>query len=44
MSGKKSKDNCDPKYYGSGVSNCGNSIRGLDELLAKIKKENGDEN
>ena len=28
---------CDPKYYGSGVKNCGNGIRGLEELLKKME-------
>jgi diaminopimelate epimerase len=28
---------CDPKYYGSGVKNCGNGIRGLEELLKKTE-------
>ena len=30
---------CDPKYYGSGVKNCGNSIRGLEELLKKMEEK-----
>lgn len=34
---------CDPKYYGSGVNNCDNGIKGLRELLDKIKKESADE-
>lgn len=34
---KDKKDVCDPKYYGAGVSNCGNGIKGLDELLEKMK-------
>lgn len=35
---------CDPKYYGEGVNNCGNSIRGLDAVLDKLKEEKTDEN
>ena len=39
---------CDKKYYGDGVSGCGNCIRGLEEIKAKlkeIKNENrGEEN
>lgn len=42
MSAKK-YNTCDPKYYGSGVNNCENGIKGLRELLDKIKKENADE-
>jgi len=42
MSAKK-YTTCDPKYYGSGVSNCDNGIKGLRELLDKIKKESADE-
>ena len=34
---------CDPKYYGAGVNNCGNGIKGLEAILEKIKKENTDE-
>ncbi len=39
----KKYNTCDPKYYGSGVNNCDNGIKGLRELLDKIKKENADE-
>lgn len=39
----RKNNTCDPKYYGSGVNSCGNSIKGLRELLDKIKKENVDE-
>lgn len=40
----KKYNTCDPKYYGSGVNNCGNGIKGLDKLLSKIGegKENED--
>lgn len=38
----KKYNTCDPKYYGSGVNNCENSIKGLNELLSKIDKENND--
>ena len=40
----KKHNTCDPKYYGSGVNNCENGIKGIRELLDKIKKENADEN
>ena len=43
MSAKK-YNTCDPKYYGSGVNNCDNGIKGLRELLNTIKEENKDEN
>jgi hypothetical protein len=35
---------CDPKYYDSKLHTCDNTIKGLDKLLDKIKKEsdNGD--
>ena len=39
----KKYNTCDPKYYGSGVNNCENGIKGIRELLDKIKKENADE-
>ena len=38
----KKYNTCDPKYYGSGEKNCENGIRGLQELLDKIKKESAD--
>ena len=38
----KKYNTCDPKYYGSGVKNCGNGIKGLDKLLSKIS--GGEEN
>lgn len=38
----KKYNTCDPKYYGSGVSNCDNGIKGLDKLLSKIGEENED--
>ena len=35
--------NCDPKYYGSGVKNCLNGIKGLDKLKVKGGEEEKDE-
>lgn len=35
------KEELDSKYYGAGVNDCKNSIRGLEELLKKEVK-NGD--
>lgn len=32
-----SKKNCDPRYYGAGVTNCQNGIKGLDKL--KVESE-----
>lgn len=29
----------DPEYYGSGVNNCGNYIRGFENLPIKLKKK-----
>ena len=37
-----SKKNCDPKYYGSGVNNCLNGIKGFDKL--KVESEKGEDN
>ena len=42
MAAKEYKS-CDPKYYGRGVKNCGNNIKGLDKLLEKLEKEEKDE-
>lgn len=36
---KNKKNTCDPKYYGNGVNNCGNGIRGFDKILKKLNKE-----
>lgn len=40
MHKKKKYSTCDPKYYGKGVKNCENTIKGLDKLKEKIKNEN----
>ena len=39
----KKYNTCDPKYYGRGVKNCGNSIKGFEKLDKLIKKEKKDE-
>ena len=33
---------CDKKFYGKGVTDCGNTIKGLDLILAKIKEGDKD--
>jgi hypothetical protein len=44
MPSKEKKEKpCDPKYYGKGVNNCGNTIRGLEELKAKLKEKKKNE-
>jgi len=35
---------CDKKYYGDGVSGCGNCIRGLQEIKARLKEIKKNEN
>lgn len=35
---------CDPKYYGGGVNDCSNTIRGLDKILEKIGKDKDEKN
>lgn len=35
---------CDKAYYGNKVNNCGNTIRGLDEVLAKMSEQEKSEN
>lgn len=42
MAAKEYKS-CDPKYYGRGLHTCGNSIKGIDKLLEKLKKGEKDE-
>lgn len=40
MKSKKNTNTCDPKYYGKGVNNCDNTIKGLDKL--ELENKNAD--